>query len=282
MTAFVRTPVPLVNDGRLSLQARAVYAVLAHLVWQAGKKLGDEVELPPLDVIAARCGTSIPTLRSYLKELRETQWVTVTRASRRRPQVYVISPSSVKESCSLGGASVKENDPLLAGARVIGSGSVVGEGFEVQEQNNAGEHSEPPPIVLDGRRNVPLDTLCEVGGIDPKSPRLVQVIVALNGRLHKTTGKLIEPGIRQLFWIECVRWAEEHDAMDRLDLAYEDPVAWTESLVRRIHHKAELYAAAYPGAALTPKALRDHWLDVERTTQRRGGGLSPAEMERFT
>jgi hypothetical protein len=98
-----------------------------------------------------------------------------------------------------------------------------------------------------------------VCNLDPSSPRVGQAIAALNG-----TTRPVKEGIRQLFWRECVRYAETSDRLDELADLAEDPESFARALVRQIIRKAELYAERMPGAERSPTALRDWWLDLER------------------
>lgn len=169
---------------------------------------------------------------------------------------------------------------FLAGAQDDGGTTNVRGTSVANATSGAGAREEPPALVKIDGRNVALDALCEVTGVDEKSPRFQATLRALNGRVDGA-GKLKDPGIKHLFWIECVRFAEEHDALDRLNLAYTDErEAWSLALERRIREKAERYAHAYPGAALSPQALRNHWLDLE--LQQRRGGLLPHEIEQLS
>lgn len=141
----------------------------------------------------------------------------------------------------------------------------------------------PPPIVKIDGRNLPLDALADACGIDPGSPRFIQVPVALNGRTHKTTGELLTPGITHLFWKEASRWANEHGEVERLLSLHGEPEQYAQALARGITRKAEVYRAKLNGATMSPSSLRDWWLDLERQpTGARQGGLTPDEIERFT
>lgn len=140
----------------------------------------------------------------------------------------------------------------------------------------------PPALHLIDGRNVALDALTEECGVEQGSPRYPQAVVALNGRKTPKTEQLRDPGVRHLFWRELLRWATEHpDDAHRLDELDEDPERFERALERGIRRKAALYRERMPGAALTPKALRDWWLDVERLRDRDDGGLTPAEMAAF-
>lgn len=134
---------------------------------------------------------------------------------------------------------------------------------------------KPPSLVHVDGRNVALDALAELCGVDEDSPRYGLAVTGLNG----SRGQV---GIRHLFWKEIHRWAVEHDELDRLATLYEDPEQFALALERGIKRKAVLYRERMPGATMTPTALRDWWLDLENQPARRDGGLTPDEIEQFT
>ncbi len=120
-------------------------------------------------------------------------------------------------------------------------------------------------------------------GVDPASPRFPQAIVALNGRATPKTGVIKEPGIRHLFWLELVRFAEARPADAAAALAAlsaNQSEQFEIALARAIRVKAGMYREKFPRITLSPKALRDWWLDLEN--QAAGdSGLTPEQMERF-
>lgn len=131
----------------------------------------------------------------------------------------------------------------------------------------------PPSVVYVDGRNLALDALADECGLDPDSPRLGQAVAALNGARG-------QQGIRHLCWRELIRWADENGRTAELATLYDDPERFTRALEQAIRRKCALYRDRMDGAHLTPTALRDWWLDLEKTPGRRAG-LSPDEIEAF-
>lgn len=132
--------------------------------------------------------------------------------------------------------------------------------------------SVPPEVWLEGKRNLPLDALCQVCSVDPEGPRMTLAIIALNGR-----GKSV--GIRQQFWIECRRFAEARHLTGELSALQANPERFARLLADRIVSKAEsLRRRDTWRTSLDPKTLREQWLDVE--VSRDEGALSPEQIRR--
>jgi hypothetical protein len=137
--------------------------------------------------------------------------------------------------------------------------------------------SGPPPVWLDGKTNLPLDALTEALAIDPKSPRVAQAAVALNGAKGKP-----EAGIRGLFWIECCRYAEESGRLADLADLLADPETFARLLAARIPQKVQRIRNRDSWrTGLAPNVLRDLWLDVELGAEDDGRGLTPDEIRRI-
>lgn len=144
-----------------------------------------------------------------------------------------------------------------------------GEPSDANASERAGDERGPPEVHLEGGRNVPLDALLEVCGIDPESRLVRAAAVCLNGDRRKGL-----KGVRELFWIEATRYAEEHGEVDRLRAL--TPQEFAEALERAIRRKARLFHEAMPGATLGPNGLADHWLDLEN---RRPAGRGVTTLE---
>lgn len=135
---------------------------------------------------------------------------------------------------------------------------------------------EPPPVSIADGRNLPLDALCMVCGIDAKSPKMPHAVVALNGRGQTA-------GIRDLYWEECRRASEsevgEEDVLARL---HEDPALFAALLAQRIEAKANSLRARDPWrTTISLKLLREEWLDVELSQRGRSdGGVTGDELRR--
>lgn len=131
---------------------------------------------------------------------------------------------------------------------------------------------EPPPIVLSGTRNVPIDVLAEVCGVKQRSPQMKQVVTAMNGPSGDRSG------IRHLFWHELCEWAAAHGETSRLATLYDEPERFAEVLADGIRKKAARYMQTMHGAMLTPTALRKWWLDIENRPDAEPATLSPEQI----
>jgi hypothetical protein len=281
VTGFAKVPSALALDLDLSLQARAVYPVLLDLAWtECRARAGEEAELPPLEQIAAAAGCSVTALKGYVSELRNAGWLETRRKARGRPQTYVIHASPREaESGSRNGSHKAENAPRVRRNTTHSRGHVPSPADLDPDGETSSLPGGPPSIVKVDGRNLPLDALADVCGISPRSPRFVQCVTALNGRIHKTTGEVLAVGITHLYWDEISAWAVEHDQTERL--AALDAEHYSESLARSVRQKAERFRARMPGAEMSPSALRDWWLDLERTPAgagQRRGGMTPDEI----
>jgi hypothetical protein len=229
--------------------------------------------------IASAAGISADTLDRYVSTFTKVGLIEARRESVGKvhmPNVWVLlDPSPVPPLAAPvrgGGSRTGAAQGLRRKATAEGEPTAPSGGTD----GDATVDPEKPPSVvhIDGR-NLPLDALADLCGVDEDSPRYGQAVAALNGRRGQV-------GIRHLFWKEIHRWATEHGELDRLAGLYDDPEQFARALEKGIKRKASLYRSTMPGATLTPTALRDWWLDLERQPARRDGGLTPEEMERFT
>lgn len=268
---FTMIPNTVLWRQDLSIGAKLVYGYLKYLAWR-----GRTTEVGAArDVIAADLRVGVKTVTGYIKELREApaaegaddpecpMLIVSIRRGLGRPNVYAVNPPETGHSGKVISTSLDGSDrPVPARARSSSKPS----NTKNEEEPPLPPLDVPPPIVLIDGRNVPLDTLAALTGVEADSPRYPQAIVALNGRLHKTTGAVLEKGIRHLYWGECHRHAlaaVTPDEVLRLRELQGNPERFAVLLADRIRKKADTYRAAMPGAALTPKALRDWWLDIE-------------------
>lgn len=240
-----------------------------------GEAARDGFEVTRRD-LAANAGVSVDTFDRYARAFTELGLLDVERrkvGNVNLPNRWVLLDPPGPQVYGQGG---RRSAALRARSSSRVKETEEGGTSSPQDEGGAGG---PPDIVLVDGQNVALNELCDACGIDRASPRLAQAVVALNGRVPKA-GELPEPGIRHLAWQEVERWAEAGAMPDRLDELREDPAAWMVGLATMIRRKAARYRVTMPGAMLTPKALRDWWLDLER--QGAGdGGLSAEEIERF-
>lgn len=119
-----------------------------------------------------------------------------------------------------------------------------------------------PPKIMIGpapRENRPLNVLMEECGVDPGNDQRVRwATTALYGDAKAQ-------GIVELFWLEIVRWFAGHPERANLIETASDREHFTTSLCDAIRKKARLYRDQMDGARLTPTALRNWWLDIEKS-----------------
>lgn len=144
-------------------------------------------------------------------------------------------------------------------------------------------HFDPTKITLVDGLNLGFDALADECSIDQKSPRRVEVGIALNGRQRHP-----EAGIRSLFFGELEQWAGDPETAEGRERLYNvhqalisDPTRFEHAVARAIHEKAAKYRGRMPDDAfITPTALAKWWLDLERMGER-SGGLTVSDMLRF-
>ncbi len=129
----------------------------------------------------------------------------------------------------------------------------------------------PPPLMKVEGRNLALDALAEVTGLSPGEPMYGAAIVALNGQTPKKGEAVM--GINELAWQEL----HEHVREDQLQELRDDPAKWQEMLKAMIEYKASRYRAEMPNVFLTPKALRDWWLRLEKIDLIKGADVMSTE-----
>lgn len=280
---FTIIPNAVMLRGDLSPTAKLVYGYLKHLAWRNDDADGVD---PPREQVSADLHLSGKTVTASISELRaaplteggdagEGCLVRAVRRGQGRTNVYVIAdPSEPQVAPQKGGSrkvgsTLQEGEDLPDPARARSSPSSRRKPTDAYA--SGGGLPETPPIWLDDeRQNLPLNALVEELRIDEASPRLEVAASFLSG------GSRVGRGIRDLFWLEINRYAAEHEQVDRDRLAALTPEAFAVALARAIHKRAGLYREAMPGATLSARALRDHWLDVlkmepqPRRSRRRG------------
>lgn len=239
---------------------------------------------PSVPTIAREARLSTRQVQTCLQGLVESGAIAQTGVRPNGTRIYrVTMGGAVSAPLPVGGAvsSVEGVQfPTSGGADTAPEPSLEQPSIEPSIEQSGAEAPEivdltrPPPVWLDGRTNLPLDALTEACSIDPKSPRLTQAVIALNGR-----GKTV--GIRDLFWIECQRVAEARSAQARLAALQANPEEFARLLADRIRLKADMLLTRDAWrTSLDPKTLREQWLDLE---MRRGSSddLTADEIRRF-
>lgn len=285
---YLTIPLVVANRADLSPEAKLVYGYLGHLAWRLRSA---EID-PPREVVAADLALSEKLVTKAIRELagaptaepREGDpriapfLVDSVRRGQGRTNVYVINDPEM-------GASRKSQNALLEdpnGSDSARARSVSGpKKTKEQEPPNPQRGLDvPPPPVLAGKQNVPLDVLLEVCSVAnvPTNKRAITAAVALNGRLHRTTGKLKTPGIRHAFWEECRAQAgETDDGEARLRALQDDPDRFAALLADRIRQKAATYKHRFPNVTCSPEALLKWWHDVVAAD----AGLTSDEIRRL-
>lgn len=308
---FTMIPNVVMLRRDLSPAAKLVYGYMGHLAWI---KRADEVE-PAQGLIAHDLGIGERTVVEVLKELRRATAAEGDEAedpvrlivSKRRglglTNAYIINaplaaaPTEIGHSGTADPAVLEPRKSRLP-ARARSSSEV--KKTTTEEGPPYPPLDQPPPVALLDGRNVALDALleeCLVTNI-PENQRAVAAAVILNGRAHRGTGAIIDPGLRHLFWGECRNQAQaqaarateldenggfdpdQRTADERLTALHGNPERFATLLADRIRQKAAAYRAAMPGAALTPKSLRDWWFDIEQAPTA-AGGFTPDQASRL-
>lgn len=268
---FTMIPNTIMFRRDLSSNAKLVYGYLKHLAWRGG----DDEAAPGRHEIGRDLNLSPNTVKEAIRSLEAIGLVEQQRRGLGLSNLYLIhDPES---------ASSEVDEAEIQEVQIPTRAVAVGVKTELIRPGAPDVAPEPPGIKKVDGRNLPLDALLEVCGIDPASGRSVaQAAFALNGRKN-ASGKLSQQGITHLFWVEVERWDTERARLDSTDQLpsvrkrfHVEPEKYAEALARQIRIKAARYRARLDGAILTPTALAKWWLDLERQTS---GGLTAEEIE---
>lgn len=285
---FVSTARSVHTNTTLSFGARVTFGTLTWYGYRAGRSLGDTetpIDLPPMEHIAVEVGCSVPTLKRFFAELRASRNIVTRRAGPRGLRCFLFDVSATPETVARlrkdrsdsahlsqeDGSSViyQDGSPVSHQAGAL----LITEEVSTRKESLTGFLESPVPGVhIAEGQNEPLNALREACGIDPANgARMGELAAALCGRGGRE-------GIRDLFWIECRRVAEQTGREAKL--AEITPEQYASLLVERIWLKARQYVERMPeNASLTPSALRKWWLDLERMKPREGG-MTPEEVKR--
>jgi hypothetical protein len=290
----------VLRHSRARLSARLVLLVLAD------GSHADGITYDGQDLIAAKCLLSLAEVKRSIEELERIGEVEKRKAQRGRKRINVYRvalpgvadpmydrlPFSVSEPFTTTVAQVEppsENDDGSSGQTTTAhlvkprARSLLGPVNQDPSSAIALGAREPewppplPPVALNPEgRNLPLDALVDECGIDPAGRRLTVAAIHLNGRSgRKAPDGRAELGIRDLFWLECIRAAEERGR--HAELAAMTAEQFAGLLVERIHLKAALFRERMPNVTLGPKGRADHWLDLTRAS---AAGGAPRRMSR--
>jgi len=276
-------------DAEISDRAVRLYALLARYAND------QSIAFPGRRKLAERLRVTLPTLDKAIKELVDGGAMEVVPRYRdnggQTTNDYVMhfdpaKPGDPPEESQSGGGEPsvlgphKEREPVVERESENESAQPANAGLASASREIA--ETLPPlfnpnkPTLIEGR-NLPFDALVEECKLDPRSPRLGDVAVALNGQKSSS-----RPGIREMFLAESERYNESReqgaDGVGRLHfLLRERPELFEFGLAEVIRRKADLYRQRMPdGAMLTPTALAKWWLDLETMEGRTG--LTAEEM----
>lgn len=234
---FEKVPTALATDTTLSLQARAVYPILLAEAWQRGARAGEQVELPAIRELAVVCGCSMTALKGYIRELSDAAWIWTTRPARGKPQRYVIRASRGSESAPRPEKCGSDSDPG------VGRNPTHSRARDSSLRLGAdGELAAPPAAVKIEGRNLPVDALAEVCGVN----------LVNRAKARELAGALRE--IRQYVW-------DDLRPEVRVEM-YASPQTFERRLAATIRDRAVAYGKALRGARITAPALAKWWHDV--------------------
>lgn len=288
MRSYEQTPHALTRDTNLSLGARALYPLLRDLAWQGGRrKQEDAVELPTVEEIAATIGCAASTCRTYVAELRAAGWIENVRASRRRPQLWIVrdDPSAPKSGGLAASQSAEKQAPSALKSDIAPLTTDTSDKSTPPTPPGGSvevvDLTRPPALrkqKVSGEaklQDVALNALCEVCGVSPKGNGVIVAATAMNG-------KGAAKGIRELYWGECVAIADAHGEAGQTALARLHAEDFEELLAEKVRRKAAMIRERQPWrTTLSPIHVRDLWLDIELQPEPQRG-LSSRRMETLT
>lgn len=253
---FSMLPNLVMMNPDLTPGAKITYTYLSHLAWRSHS---NETETP-LNAMSRDFGVSLNTVRGYIKELTTAGLVTSTQRGLNKPNHYVIHDPQPPSVSGVSETDIPASQDLTVPTR---AGSLLGKDVKLRRDLPPTPFSSQPSIpdvwLDDEGQNLPFNALRDICGIDPDSPRCSEVAAALNGR-----GR--EPGIRALFWTECVRYVNQNPGYREV-LYGETDETFARALARRITIKGQTYLDACE-VALTPSALRKYWFEPDALARR--------------
>lgn len=240
--SYTRLPNSMLLDPTITPEAKVLWMLLCHLAYE------QQTARPVVGVAEARAliGMSVRTWNRTRDELSAAGLLVVgSRRGFARPNTYEVRFSG--QNATMGRLKTHDpdqaetHDPYLEDLKTesLASQASPGQALESAE-------SKPPKLVKIDGRNLGMDALAEVCGIDPSGNQAGRLVAALNG------GKAIKVGIRTLCWRE---WSA-------LDIRTSDPSAFEEFVAGRIRDQAKTYTDTMNGAMLTPTALATWWTDM--------------------
>lgn len=243
-------PAALIGDTRLSLQARAIYMLVRHLIWQETRENEDTMraEIGTLADMSKPAGCSVTALKEYLAELRRAGWLTTTRARRGHPYTYTIFTTATEPDS--GPAQSRNPAPAPSCA-------------DDADAEGARAPSGARP------RNLVFDAVAEATEANPaiSGGQIAKAVAAI----REATAEIVAERSRE-FLAENSAYDEVPN--ERVD-AFIAAMVWA---------RAERYRQMRPTWELTPTSLASHWHRIpgwEQRGERGDGALSASEIARL-
>lgn len=290
MRDYTKAPNRVLFDRRVTHAERGLYAMLLHLAWlnrderRENDVLDKPVQLAPHPELSDQLGVSLPTLERFLRKMRKLGYIETTQASRRAALVYTFRAVTGDGSETDGRAArdpspATGQEPAEPPSTVTGDGA--GAGLSVYGVEDGKAKSEdktlsaaaverpdgtvdwalpgdPPKLTKDEQKQIPaVNVLARLCGVQPGSPRLVEVGVAIHGNARHLDRL---PGINRMFWKEMAE--HYHVSLDVIrERAAANPGGYQQALVVAIQIRSGLYRQKWD-VPLTPGGLAKHWLDL--------------------
>lgn len=266
------------------------------IAWEGFKTLGEKTRMHPdavrrcarnlvesgeLQVAKARWGrSSINVYRVVVGDPKPIEW------KRLPPQIaeaaHMFVDAGILPASNTEGGEVHPDPPSVSPGPSVGFEAAPFKeedlepclNREDQHLSETGVSDAPPKHVDVGGRNEPLDALAEICGIAPKSRRMPQAVVALNGRKGKP-----EEGIRWLYWQELRDWAEGNQAREAtLAELHAHPEQFAAYLAKAIRKRDETRRVRMSNVEFGPQKFRDWFVDLAEPA----GGESDDRTEKVT
>ncbi|MBA2742494.1 MAG: hypothetical protein H0U46_10835 [Actinobacteria bacterium] len=130
---------------------------------------------------------------------------------------------------------------------------------------------KPPKAIKIEDRNLPLDALMEVCGVEEGSPREREAVAALNGSPRR---KLAHRGIREMVWGTVLTDEGRETLVEGVEPERRE---FEHIVVAEIRYRSKLYRDRFPDVEMTPGALQKWFLDLKSKPGSRGGVNRSAE-----
>lgn len=270
-------PNAMSHDTSLSFGARALYPVIRHAAFLAGRRDPSEaVPLPAIPALAQAFGASPSATKRYLDELRRAGWIETERPSRRASLRYIVHDSL--EGKQARADRLRNRQP--AGDSVVHEAGDSEARVGSQAGYSGGAHlpigktsdeDERPTVVLD-------ETFDPVSGKRVGGRDLVwDAVVEATGASSRASAPVVRKAvasIREEAWEAAVAegWT--------LARAQADPDAWERMLAAVVAQRAAEVVRLYPEAG--PTAVARHWrrtdvIQAARRGQGWAGGTTPQD-----